>query len=737
MSAELERRALELYARALELAEDGREAFLRASADSAELLELVLRMLRVESPSAQLARSSQGISLVAALHLEGRQLGDFRLLREIGGGAVGRVFEAEQLALKRRVAVKVLRLEHCENPEMLRRFHQEPELQARLRHPNIVGVLATGIVDGWHYFAMEHVPGTSLAKLLEERLAPRRADAPPPPLDLDSSRACAELIEKVARALHFAHENGLVHRDVKPHNVLVDPSGEPFVSDFGLAKALDRTALTASMGDGLRGTLAYMSPEQATEFHAADARADVYSLGAVLYQMLTRCLPFEAESGVQLLNKIVSPSSHVRPPHHFVPGFDPRLSWICTTALEKDPGRRFATALEMAERLRAFREGRPVGARPVSRFRQIGERRIGRRAVLQGAAVSASILGGAALAGSRWVLAAPPARLALELAPGLEAVRVRLVPLLPPEGRLGAPIDLGRVARGEPVRGIEPGSYRVVVEDGSGAFAELQRSFASEGRVLARASPTRPGSEGGSMVLVPGGSGRVDVPKLGVIDFRCEAFWIDRAPVTNRAYRAFLETTGRWPSDEWSPEWIDLWNGVGPVPRPEYWDDLPVVRVSWARAREYAEWQGKRLPTAAEWSLALGLEATPKVPAETWQRLADRFTFGEPTWLPNAEGAPSTGLAYLAHARPVRADAEAAFGSHGIAHPFGSVAHWLEPGQFVRDDAGAWASSGLRYEAQGAWHFSPLEGHEGIIGLRVEADSAADLGFRCAKSAKP
>lgn len=737
MSGELERRALELHARSLELVPEEREAFLRSSAaDSRELLDLLLRMLRVQSPGEQLERTTRGISLVAALHLEGRELGEYRIVREIGGGAVGRVYEAEQLSMRRRVAVKVLRLEHCQNEEMLRRFRQEPELQGRLQHPNIVKVLSTGVADGWHYFAMEFVQGTNLAQLIEDRKR-GRASTPPVPLDLDSPRACAAMIEKVARAVHFAHLANLVHRDIKPHNILIDLSGEPYVSDFGLCRRMDGTALTASMGDGLRGTLAYMSPEQATEFHAVKPRADVYSLGAVLYQVLTRCLPFEAETDVQLLNKILSRSSHVRPPHHFLPGFDQGLSAICTTALEKDPERRFQSALEMAERLRAFCEGRRVESRPVSRLLQIGERRLDRRKLLKGAAIGAPLVGGAVLAGRRMVHAGEQASLRLELPPGAPPALVQLLPIRAPDHRLGVPVELGTFESGEPIRGVAAGMYRVLVTMASGAFSELQRTVGTEGEVRARATPTEAGAAGDAMSLVPAGRARVEVPPLGEVELECAPFWIDRCAVTNGEFRAFLEATGQWPSSDWTAPWLELWTGKGPIARPENWDDLPVVKVSWTRAREYAEWKGKRLPTILEWLLAVGLAGQDTLEAR--QRLAAEFALGRPQFRPVGDKQPSTLGAYLEYARPARLDEARASGPHGLWHPFGNVSHWLEPSQFARSDSGSWVATGMRYEANGAWHFKPLRGTEpgeGLIGSRSEGDAAGDLGFRCVKTAK-
>jgi hypothetical protein len=736
MNPELERRALDLFASSLELPPEERESFLRASAaGSEELLELLLQMHG--APLEQIERSMRGMTVLAALRLEGRQLGDFRLGREIGGGAVGRVFEAVQLSLQRRVAVKVLRLAHCENQEMVERFRQEPLFQSNLQHPHIVKVLHTGLADGWHYFAMDFIEGPSLAKLIEDGgTGPEGFDAPLL-LDLDSPRACAALVEKVARALHFAHTNGLVHRDVKPHNILIDRSGEPYVSDFGLARSIDRAALTASLGDGLRGTLAYMSPEQATEFHAVDARADVYSLGAVLYQMLTRCLPFEAESGVQLLSKILSPSRHVRPPHLVRPGVDETLSRISTIALEKRPERRFESALEMAEHLRAFCEGTRHDTRPSRWFVQVGERRFDRRTALAGMAVGLPVVGLTALGVRAWRAPARKASLRVVLPRGTAGVRVQLIPFLPPDHRLGAVVSEARYTDGERITGIEAGPYRIVVRDDSGASAELHRTFTANEELTVRAELTRPDPADGSMARVSGGRQRIALPELGELDLECSDFWIDRSPVTNAEYREFLQATGLPLDDQWSPAWRDLWNGTGPLARPEHWDELPVVGVSWSRAREFAEWKGKRLPTIVEWWLALGLGAGPRVTPEKWRELEQRFAFARPRTKATPDGRHTTLAAYLEYARPAREAEDRAFGPHRLWHPFGNVAQWLEPGPFMRNDAGGWVTTGMRFQAEGAWHFSPLsaEAPEGLIGLGIEANGAGDRGFRCARTA--
>jgi formylglycine-generating enzyme required for sulfatase activity len=305
---------------------------------------------------------------------------------------------------------------------------------------------------------------------------------------------------------------------------------------------------------------------------------------------------------------------------------------------------------------------------------------------------------------------------------------------LPPDNLPSAPRDLGLVTSGQAVLGIEPGAYRVLVQADGGAFAELQRTLGLAGEVTVHPTLALPGPGADEMVLVGGGSGRLEDHDRA-IPFECPPFWIDRSPVTNREFRAFLEASGRWPSDEWPAEWLDVWNGVGPVPRPVDWDDLPVVKVSWTRAREYAEWRGKRLPTIGEWWLSLGFGALARPPEETRVQLERQFALDRPRFRDRPDGSPSTLLAYLEQARPARLEEAKAFGPYRVWHPFGNVSHWLESAEFVRDSSDTWTISGYRYEALGAWHATLAAPDEGFIGKRSEKDASGDLGFRCAKTA--
>jgi len=304
-------------------------------------------------------------------------LGDFRLIREIGRGGMGLVYEAQQLSLRRQVALKVLPFAASVDPRRLQRFQNEAAAAAHLRHENIVPVYAVGCERGVHYYAMQFVEGQSLAALLSEF---RMADESPSGL-LSSTDAAAHLTterrsghpawfdwvagltRQAALALDHAHETGVVHRDIKPGNLLLDTRGQIWVADFGLALVAGDSGLTVT-GE-LLGTLRYASPEQALGRRGiVDHRSDIYSLGATLYEMLTLQPPFDGLDRHELLRQI---SDETPPnPRTIVPSIPPALETIVLKALRKEPADRYATAQEFAADLQRFLERRPVLARPPS-----------------------------------------------------------------------------------------------------------------------------------------------------------------------------------------------------------------------------------------------------------------------------------------------------------------------------------------------------------------------------------
>jgi serine/threonine protein kinase len=323
------------------------------------------------------------------------QLGDFRLIREVGRGGMGVVYEAEQLTLRRQVALKILPFAAAINPRQLQRFKNEAAAAAHLRHENIVPVHAVGCERGVHYYAMQFIDGQSLAAVISE-LRNRKLKSPSQtpeggnlelttvPLAWMATEKCtddrgyfewvARLGRQVALALEYAHQTGIIHRDIKPGNLLLDARGQIWITDFGLAHVLGDGGLTAT-GE-LLGTLRYASPEQALGRRGiVDHRHDIYSLGSTLYELLTLRPPFEGRDRHELLHQIAS--EEPAPPRSIVPAIPLGLETIILKAIRKEPADRYASAQELADDLQRFLEHRPILARPpgfVERFRMWSRR---------------------------------------------------------------------------------------------------------------------------------------------------------------------------------------------------------------------------------------------------------------------------------------------------------------------------------------------------------------------------
>ena len=277
-------------------------------------------------------------------------LGDYVLQREIGRGGMGVVYLAKQHELDRQVAIKMIRSGMLADEGEVRRFYTEAQAAARLRHRGIVGVHQFGRRAGHHFFSMEYIPGTDLQKKINSGL-------------LDSKEA-ARYVRDVARAIHHAHQKGVLHRDLKPANVLIDEHDQIHVTDFGLAKHMDSDSSVTGSGAAI-GTPHYMAPEQAGgHSDRVCAESDVYSLGAILFALLTGRPPIQADTVVQTLLQVVhEPAPAVREIRPEVP-ID--LETIVAKCLEKNPGKRYESAEKLADELDAFIEDRHIEARPRS-----------------------------------------------------------------------------------------------------------------------------------------------------------------------------------------------------------------------------------------------------------------------------------------------------------------------------------------------------------------------------------
>ncbi|HTH47248.1 MAG TPA: serine/threonine-protein kinase, partial [Candidatus Limnocylindria bacterium] len=274
--------------------------------------------------------------------------GDYEVQAEIARGGMGVVYRARQVSLNRMVALKLILTGQFAGEDEVKRFRAEAEAAANLDHPNIVPIYDVGQVEGRHFFSMKLIEGRSLA----ERVRNGARDP------VDSAR----LMQKVAAAIHYAHQRGVLHRDLKPANILVDAQGEPQVTDFGLARRIGVDSGLTQTG-AVFGTPAFMPPEQADDPRRLTVAADVYSLGAILYDLLSGRPPFEAPTPVETVMMVrdQEPTSL----RSLRPEIARDLETICLKCLQKEPAKRYASALALAEDLERYLQGEPILARPV------------------------------------------------------------------------------------------------------------------------------------------------------------------------------------------------------------------------------------------------------------------------------------------------------------------------------------------------------------------------------------
>ncbi|MBI2932997.1 MAG: protein kinase [Planctomycetes bacterium] len=489
-----------------------------------------------------------------------RRLGRYELVEEIARGAHGIVYRARDLELGRIVALKLLRAEET-TATSVERFHREARIAARLRHSHIIDVFEAGEEDGQPFFTMPLIAGPSLARVLQGA-----------PLD---PKTTARLIERVARAVHFAHQRGVVHRDLKPTNVLIRDDGTPVVTDFGIARDEEAPRSLTETGE-LLGTPAYMAPEQITGgARKADARADIYALGAILYELLARRPPFQATTFLELSAQVLNNAAE--PPSRHDPAVHPDLERICLRCLRKDPDERYPTANDLAEDLARVAAGEEVTVR-----RETTSARL-RRAMKRHRLVAVSALAG--LVGAAVALTAG----AFVRGPSTADSGARAFVMTDPEGA-----SLYREGRfeGTTPRATEPHPHVQLRRVG---FLEV-------------AIAVRPGENRFHLVR-PG-----EVPE-GMVYEAQRGLFVDAAEVTVGQYARFVEATGHRSPPAWKR-----------AAAPKGDEALPVVGVSWRDARAYADWSGKRLPTVEEWrSAARGAAGPMNGASESGPREAGAF----------------------------------------------------------------------------------------------------------------
>ncbi len=354
--------------------------------------------------------------------------GDYELLEKIASGGMGVVYRARQRSLNRIVALKMIRGGQLASREEILRFHAEAEAAANLRHPNIVTIYEIGELEGQHYFSMDYIHGESLTEIMSQKgVTPDQA---------------AEYLHTIALAIEYAHQHGVVHRDLKPSNILIDASGQPKVTDFGLAKRIDR-GVDLTMSGSLIGSPPYMSPEQAAgKKEEVGPASDVYSLGTILYQLLTGRPPFQGDTPLETIYQVLE--TEPTAPRVIDREIPRDLETLCLKCMAKDPKDRYASAGEFAEELGRYLAGEPILTRPPG--------------LAGGASGLTWWIAGAIVAAVLFAFAAPQAASAFYLGGEafLRLLKMIVVPLVM------ASVMSGVISMGDVRRLGRPGAYTLV-----------------------------------------------------------------------------------------------------------------------------------------------------------------------------------------------------------------------------------------------------------------------------------